>query len=165
MGRRRWLQHTVETLLVGVIGREQRREHGDERDGRDHDQPGDAQAVADEGACERSEAPALVAARAHLTRTRGSKTPYATSTARLARSTVTAVALSVPWITGKSLGKRASTPIRPRPGSANTYSTMNEPAMNWPHASPITVTTGMTAGRAACLLTTTGSARPLARAV
>ena len=53
---------------------------------------------------------------------------------------------------------------RPSPLMAKTFSTMTAPLISSAKAIPITVTTGMSALRNACLTITTRSGSPLARA-
>ena len=59
----------------------------------------------------------------------------------------------------------ASTVSVATPGQAKTVSVTTAPPRSWPNCSPSTVMTGMQALRKACLITTSRSARPLARAV
>ena len=77
-------------------------------------------------------------------------------------STVTSTA---PCSIGKSRFSTDSRLSRPSPGSAKIDSTTTVLLTSRETVSAATVTTGMRAGRIACLATTRASARPLARAV
>src|SRR5262249_14192018 len=123
--RRRALEHAVEILLVGIVRRQQRREHRHQRDGHDHEQSGGGQPMPGERPESRPRT-----ALPHRTRTRGSRWPYRRSTTRLATSPLRAPAMSAPWTRGKPWAKMAPTPTRPSPGPAKTSPTRTEPAMN-----------------------------------
>src|SRR5665213_1431353 len=96
----------------------------------------------------------------HRTRTFGLKSPYAISTKRLTTMTIKVKYTATPSTTGRSWALTALTARLPRPGIANTFSTITVPPRTETSSTPRTLTTGSDAFFSACLITIDRSVSP-----